>query len=177
MGLDFICHVACTCEVKQMIVLSYCIVTPGVCMPTCTHPKLTDDVESSNSPQTEGIHCIVKASFNHPFWLRPTTTAGTWVSLGMVHTLLKTTVGFSFLPSVIAATMTIKLPLSWPTVRTEMDHFPTLDILVSPGISSHKGVSSILPVQNKGYWWRSHIYLTCRMKVETFVIMPSGSHW
>ena len=73
--------------------------------------------------------------------------------------------------------MTVNLPLLWPVVRTEMDHSPTLDIVVSPGISSHNGVSSILPIHDKGYWWRSRIFLTCRMKGETLVIMSCGSHW
>ena len=96
--------------------------------------------------------------FNHPFRLRPTTTPETQLSSGMVRTPLKTTKGFSFLPSAIAARMTVNLPLSWPVVHTETDRSPTLDIVVSPGISSHKGVSSILPIQDKGYWWKeSHL--------------------
>ena len=108
-------------------------------------------------PQTESIHCIVKASLNHPFWLRATITPGTQVSSGIVCIPLKTLKGFSFLPSAIAARMTVNLPLSWPEVWTEMDRSPTLDIVISSGISSHKGVSSILPIEDKGYWWRSHI--------------------
>ena len=105
-------------------------------------PKLSD-------PHTQSIQSFVRISLIQPFWLNATTTPGTFVSSATGRTPLKTTNGFSFLPSAISASMTVNLPLSWPVVQMEIDRAPDLETVVSPHMSSHKGVSSMLPMDDK----------------------------
>ena len=59
--------------------------------------------------------------------------------------------GFSFHPSAIAANTTVNRPLSWPVERTGTDLSPVWVTVVSPGISSQSGVSSMFPIWASGY--------------------------
>ena len=99
-------------------------------------------------PHTLQTQSFVRSVFIQPFRLKATTTAGIFASSGTTQTPLNTTNGLSFLP---LARTTVNRAFPCPVERTGTDLVPILSTVVSPGMSIHRGVSSMFPMQERSY--------------------------
>ena len=70
-------------------------------------------------PHAESTHWTVRSSFIQPFLPRHTTTPGIFCQFRNWTNFLKNNERLCFLPSAIAARMTVKRPLSCLVVRTD----------------------------------------------------------
>ena len=121
-----------------------------------------------STPQTLVNRSMARASFIRPFLLKATTTPGVAINAATGQTPLKTTYGLSFLPSAIAAKMTVNLPLSsWPVVRIEIVLSPLLETVVSPGISNHEGASSMFLMWESKWFLSIWSFCVLMMKLTT----------
>ena len=85
----------------------------------------------------------------------------------MVRTPFKTMKGLSFHPSAMVPRQTVRRAFTCLVVLSSTDLAPTRSTLVSPGISTQRGVSSIFPIADSGIFSQSRSRWMCTTNPTT----------